>query len=409
MNRFKFQVLTTQEQARRGQLSTPHGVIETPAFIPVGTQATVKATRPGDWREIGMQAVMCNTYHLYLRPGEEVIAKQGGLHPFMRWEGPLMTDSGGFQVLSLGAGIEHGVGKHVDLFADDSKIEVLARANAQRAELVPREKFCVVTDERIIFKSHLDGSLHEWTPEKSVEVQQRLGADIMFALDECTSPMHDREYTQKSLERSHRWEERSLAAVGGDAQVMYGIVQGGPYQDLRQRSARFVQDHGFFGVGIGGALVNKSTMRQILDWVFPALVGEKPVHLLGIGSIDDIFAGVERGVDTFDCADPTRIARRGNVLQCPADGGTLANRWRMNITAADFRSDPRPIGPSCACPVCREGFSRAYLHHLLWAAELTAYTLTTIHNLWVMARLMQEIRDGISHHQLSEVKRRWLG
>lgn len=412
---FQFKIQHTQGKARSGRLVTPHGDILTPAFVPVGTQATVKAVRPRDLLEIKSQLLICNTYHLYLRPGVEVVFKAGGLHSFMNWKGPIMTDSGGFQVLSLGAGIEHGVGKTVKLFADstdDSRVEALVDLKRSRGEIITREKFCFVSDERIIFKSHLDGTFHEWTPEKSMDIQRKLGADIVFALDECTSPLHNREYTQKSLQRSHAWEERSIVKfreLHNSEQEMYGIVQGGPYEDLREESAKFVESRDFFGVGIGGALVNKSVMEQILDWVSKELSGKKPVHLLGIGGIDDIFAGVERGVDSFDCADPTRIARRGDILLLPEDGGSRKNRWRLNIAAGEFREDLGPLGKSCGCPSCSEGFSRSYINHLMWSKELTGYTLTTIHNLYVMERLMTEIREGIAENKLMKVKEKWLG
>lgn len=412
---FQFKIQHTQGKARSGRLVTPHGDFLTPAFVPVGTQATVKAVRPRDLLEIKSQLLICNTYHLYLRPGAEIVSKAGGLHGFMNWHGPIMTDSGGFQVLSLGAGIEHGVGKTVKLFADstdDSRVEALVDLKRSSGEIITREKFCFVSDERIIFKSHLDGTFHEWTPEKSMDIQNKLGADIVFALDECTSPLHDREYTEKSLRRSHAWEERSIVKfreLHNIAQEMYGIVQGGPYEDLRRESAEFVESRDFFGVGIGGALVNKSVMEQILDWVSKELSGKKPVHLLGIGGIDDIFAGVEKGVDSFDCADPTRIARRGDILLLPEDGGNRNNRWRTNIAAGEFREDVNPLGKNCGCPACSEKFSRSYINHLLWSKELTGYTLTTIHNLYIMERLMSEIREGIAENKLMKVKERWMG
>lgn len=441
---FSFTIRHTDGRARSGSLVTPHGVIETPAFVPVGTQATVKALTPRDLQKTKTQIVMSNTYHLYLRPGGDTLEKLGGLHEFMKWEGPLMTDSGGFQVLSLGAGIEHGVGKIIDLFArsdgsrraDDSKVESVIRAKKADGQMVLREKFCVVTDERIIFKSHLDGTFHEWTPEKSIAVQKQLGADIMFALDECTSPMHDRQYTEKSLRRSHSWEERSLAAFAGpvtrctpdqyarkarilpgaplvppaaNSQALYGIIQGGPYEDLRRTSAKFVEQKKFFGVGIGGALINKSTMKQILGWISDELIGEKPTHLLGIGGIDDIFDGVEHGVDTFDCADPTRVARRGDLLMLPQDGGTYRNRWRMHITSAQFHDDPDPMSDHCGCELCQSRYSRGYINHLFWANELLVFRLATIHNIFVMNLLMNDIREGIETKTLEKVRKRWIG
>lgn len=415
MPNFSFTAVQMRGRTRLGKLQTPHGPINTPAFVSVGTQATVKAVRPRDLLEIKSQVLICNTYHLYLRPNADVVQNAGGLHGFMNWQGPIMTDSGGFQVLSLGAGIEHGVGKTVKLFADssdDSRVEALVDLKRSRGEIITREKFCFVSDERIIFKSHLDGTFHEWTPEKSMGIQNKLGGDIVFALDECTSPLHNREYTEKSLQRSHDWEERSMVKfrkLHHKGQEMYGIVQGGPFEDLRKQSAKFVESHDFFGVGIGGALVNKSVMEQILDWVSKELSGNKPVHLLGIGGIDDIFAGVERGVDSFDCADPTRIARRGDVLLLPEDGGSRVNRWRVNITASQFRQDLKPLGVNCGCPACSEGFSKSYINHLIWSKELTGYTLTTIHNLYVMEKLMAEIREGIAENKLAKVKERWMG
>ena len=415
MSGFSFQMVKARGRARLGELRTPHGTIHTPAFVPVGTQATIKAVRPRDLLEIKSQLLICNTYHLYLRPGAEVISNAGGLHGFMNWKGPIMTDSGGFQVLSLGAGIEHGVGKTVKLFADsadDSKVEALIDLKRSRGEIITREKFCFVSDERIIFKSHLDGTFHEWTPEKSIDIQNKLGADIVFALDECTSPLHNREYTEKSLRRSHAWEERSIVKftkLHNKAQAIYGIVQGGPYEDLRRQSAKFVESHDFFGIGIGGALIDKKTMSQILDWVSGEISGKKPVHLLGIGGVDDIFAGVERGVDSFDCADPTRIARRGDILLLPEDGGNRKNRWRVNITASQFRQDLKPLGANCGCPACSDGFSKSYINHLMWSKELTGYTLTTIHNLYVMEKLMSEIRKGIAENRLEKVRERWMG
>lgn len=444
---FSFITSAINGKARRGRLTTPHGAIDTPAFVPVGTQATVKAVTPGELTAVGTQLIISNTYHLYLRPGGETIEKLGGLHRFMNWHGPLMTDSGGFQVLSLGAGIEHGVGKIVDLFSDDSKIESVIRAKSADGQLIPREKFCVVTDERIMFKSHLDGTLHEWTPEKSMAIQRQLGADFIFALDECTSPMHDREYTEKSLRRSHEWEERSLIATQRHLerrafeeskdlasktsdidiasldsstrrlarndddmhQALYGIIQGGPYEDLRRESAQFVDQKAFFGVGIGGALVNKSTMKQILGWISQELSGSKPTHLLGIGSIDDIFEGVAHGIDTFDCAGPTRIARRGDLLALPEDGGSFKNRWRLPITQSAFHDDSSPISTACACALCKSGYSRGYINHLYWAKELLVFRLATIHNLFVMNRLMQEIREGIETKTFEKVREKWIG
>lgn len=409
---FRFDITSQSGRARTGKLVTPHGSINTPAFVPVGTQATVKSLTPEDLTSIGVEVVLANTYHLYLQPGLETVRQLGGLHHMMQWSKPLMTDSGGFQVFSLGWAMEHDVGKLVTLFADDSREEVACRNLANRA-LVKREKLCVVDNEGATFLSHLDGSFHRWTAEKSMIVQKALGADLIFALDECTSPLHDKTYTEMSMRRSHLWEERSVEAFRkehmGARQALFGIVQGGWFEDLRRESAQFVASRPFFGNGIGGALLDKATMREILGWIVSVLPEERPNHLLGIGTIDDILSAVEQGVDLFDCAHPTRIARRGDLLMLPDDGGTFLNRWRLPITRRDWRDDSRPVSIACSCELCRHRYSRGYLHHLFWAKELLAYRLASIHNLAVMRCLMNEIREGISRGKLAKVRERWLG
>lgn len=412
--KFNFEVIHQCARARVGRLVTPHGVINSPAFVPVGTQATVKSLTPGDLTSCDVEVVLANTYHLYLHPGEETIERLGGLHHMMQWNKPLMTDSGGFQVFSLGWALEHDVGKFISLFADDSREEVSVKKRAQRGKaLIKHERLCVVDDEGATFRSHLDGSVHRWTPEKSMEVQNELGADLVFALDECTSPFHDKEYTSKSMVRSHLWEERSLAEFEKlrmeKRQALFGIVQGGWFEDLRKESARFVASRPFFGNGIGGALRDKSTMWEILHWVMPILPPDRPNHLLGIGTIDDIFTGVELGIDTFDCAHPTRIARRGDLLMLPDDGGTQKNQWRLQIAREEFQFDTRPVSRTCGCQLCRGEYPRGYLRHLFWARELLAYRLASIHNLFVMMTLMREIRDGVASRKLHEVRRRWMG
>jgi len=418
---FSFRIVSTDGLAKLGKLATPRGIIDTPAFVPVGTQATVKSLTPADLKSLGSQVILANTYHLYLRPGADTIYKLGGLHRFMNWDGPLMTDSGGFQVFSLGWALEHDVGKLVSLFVDDSREEIAARQKMEKSQksLIPRKKLCIVDDEKATFLSHLDGSLHVWTPEKSIEVQKKLGADLIFALDECTSPLHDKEYTEISMRRSHAWEEKSLEALTknkkqktknkNNKQEMYGIVQGGPFRDLRIQSAKFVSGHDFFGTAVGGALVNKSKMLEILDWIMPILPPARPNHLLGIGTIDDILNSVEKGIDTFDCAHPTRIARRGDLLMLPQDGGNLRNRWVLNITAKEFATDPAPISRTCQCEVCAGSYSRGYLKHLFWAKELLAFRLATVHNLSVMNRLMADIRAGIAAKRLNRIKQQWFG
>jgi tRNA-guanine transglycosylase len=422
---FKLKYQSPSSRARLGQLHTAHGIIQTPAFVPVGTQATVKALTPDDLSTIGAQCLLANTYHLYLRPGADLIAEQGGLHKFMGWDGPIFTDSGGFQVFSLGIAMEHEVGKIVDLFADDSREEVALNQkikqqteklkNRETNKLLDIRSFCKVDDEGSTFMSHLDGTLHRWTAEKSIQIQKLLGADIVLALDECTSPLHDYAYTRKSMERSHDWEKRSLSEFRGDAghrvsaanQLLYGIIQGGPFEDLRQQSAGFVAGNNFDGIAIGGALVSKRKMVEILNWIIPELPENKPRHLLGIGEIDDLFAGVQAGMDTFDCAHPSRIARRGNLYISPANGGSQGNKWRINIASSKYIRDSQPIDPGCDCYTC-DRFTRSYIRYLFWARELTYYRLSTIHNLRFIFRLMDQIKIAIGDERLGELTKIWL-
>jgi queuine tRNA-ribosyltransferase/7-cyano-7-deazaguanine tRNA-ribosyltransferase len=367
--------------------------VETPAFLPVATQASVKALDVRDLREVGeVGMILANTYHLYLRPGAETIAKFGGLHKFMGWDGPILTDSGGFQVFSLGFGIEHEVGKIVNLYGEKLTIGEVRDVR----EVAIRTKLCKVEEEGPTFQSHLDGSAHFFPPEKSVEVQIKLGADLIVALDECTSPLHNYDYTKTSMERSHRWELRSLKV--SKSKNMFGVIQGGPFEDLRIESAKFVSNNDFFGVGIGGALVSKEKMCEILNWIYPYLAPEKPRHLLGIGAVGDILEAVSRGVDLFDCVEPTRIARHGRVL--------IKNN-NLDINKAEFKVDSKPIDKNCLCYTC-QNFTRAYLHHLFRSHELLAYRLATIHNVYFMTRLMKSIREAIQNRTFAKLKESWL-
>jgi len=399
-----FEITHRSGMARTGRLHTPHGIVETPAFVAVGTQATVKAVPPADLRAAGVQALFANTYHLYLRPGPDVIARLGGLHRFMAWDGPILTDSGGFQVFSLGAAIEHGVGKIASIFPDESR----GRPGGSTGESLVR-----LDDDGVTFRSHLDGSTHRFTPESVIDIQRKLGADIILVLDECTSPLHDRAYTAAAMERTHRWAERALARFQATApaysgsttpQALFGIVQGGAYRDLREQSARFIAGLDFDGIAIGGSLgKSKRDMLDVLEWTVPLLPEGKARHLLGIGEVSDIFAVVERGVDTFDCVAPTRMARNGSLLTRRAGPD---RKFRLNLRNARFRDDPRPVDPDCPCPTCRQ-FSRAYLHHLIRAREILAYHLATIHNLHFMTRLMADIRQAIRNDRLDELKAEW--
>lgn len=363
--------------ARVGLVLTPHGPVETPAFLPVGTQGSVKSLTPDELRDVGAEIILANTYHLYLRPGSELIAKLGGLHRFMAWHGPLTTDSGGFQVFSLGFALEHGVGKIAKMFPGEE-------APQPRAPLRP--KLAKVDEDGVTFVSHIDGSTHRLTPERSIAIQEQLGADIIMAFDECTSPLAGYDYTKEAMQRTHRWAERCLRAQTRSDQALFGIVQGGEYRDLREESARSIASLPFPGVAIGGSLgKSKEDMDHVLEWTVPLLPEERPRHLLGIGEPEDLFACVARGIDLFDCVAPTRLGRHGVLYT--ADG-------RLNVRNAIFAEDMRPIEIGCPCYTCRH-FSRAYLRHLFVAEELLAYRLASMHNLHFVLNLMQGIRRSL--------------
>ena len=404
---FSFEILKEHGAARLGRLSTAHGMINTPAFVAVGTQAAVKTLTPHEVQDVGTQVIFANTYHLYLRPGADLVAEMGGVHRFMGWDGPVMTDSGGFQVFSLGAGLEHGVGKVANIFPGEAGGVLTGR------RAVSSKPLMTVTEKEVRFKSHIDGSAHVFTPEKSIMVQRALGADIILAFDECTSPLHDEAYTAKSAARTHRWAERSLRAFQesspehGYEQVLYGIVQGGAFEAVRKESARVIAGMDFGGLAIGGNLgKTKDEMRSVLEWTTPLLPPHKPRHLLGIGEVADIFDGVERGCDTFDCVAPTRNARNGGIL-VRFDEGKPAAKFRLNIRNARFARDPRPLEEGCDCYTCKT-FSRGYLRHLFKAEEPLGQRLATIHNLRFMARLMAEIRESLTAGTFAELKREWL-
>jgi len=388
MNDFKFTILKKSRKglARRGVIETPHGNIETPAFIPVGTQAALKGITPDEAKSLGIQIIFANTYHLFLRPGEKIIKKLGGLHDFMNWDRPIITDSGGFQVFSLGEGLVQGVGKIASIFPEENKQNTRGKVqNINKSKIKIRE-------DGVEFKSHVDGKKILLTPEKSIQIQKDLGADFILAFDECTSPLASYEYTKKALERTHGWEVKSLKEFQNKRnkkkqnQAIYGIVQGGAYRDLREKSAKFIGGMDFFGIAIGGSLgKSKKDMHQILDWTIPLLPENRPRHLLGIGGIEDIKEGVKRGIDTFDCAAPTRMARNGTLL---------TKERQINIMNAKYRTDKNPIEKGCQCYTC-QNYSCAYLRHLFWAKEMLAGRLATIHNLYFMMELMKKIRKNI--------------
>lgn len=384
----------TAKLGRAGILETPHGVIETPAFVSVGTKASVKALTPEQILETGAEVVLANTYHLYLEPGDERVKKFGGLHKFMNWSGPMMTDSGGFQVFSLGAAYGKELSKVVSI-TDPSQLLAERSTDSE----VPR--LAQIGADGVSFRSHHDGSLHYITPEKSIEIQHNLGADIIFAFDECTSPTETFEYQEEAMERTHRWAQRSLdfhkSKSNSESQALFGIVQGGREESLRKRSAEFMKSLEFDGFGIGGSFA-KEDMETAVKWVNEILPPEKPRHLLGIGEPEDLFMGVENGVDLFDCVAPTRNGR----------GGTLyTSRGKINIRNAEFREDLKPVDEECACNVCKN-YSRAYLCHLYRAHEMLGGTLGSIHNLYFIINLVKKMRESILDDSFQEFKKEFL-
>lgn len=398
--------------ARAGKIVTPHGEIKTPAFVVVGTKATVKALSPEQVSGLGAQVVLANTYHLYLQPGDELVAKAGGFGQFMNWNGPTMTDSGGFQVFSLGAAFGEGVSKFAttENSARDTR-ELLASSEpvsrrvkkeefaSSLEEKTPPAKLAKIDDEGVTFRSHIDGSEHRFTPESSMQIQHRLGADIIFAFDECTSPLATREYQEEALARTHRWAERSLSEhqkLGGE-QALFGIVQGGRFQDLREQSAKFISQLDFAGFGIGGSF-DKKDLDTAVGWVNQILPEGKPRHLLGIGEPEDLFAGVENGVDTFDCVTPTRLGRNGTLM---------TNQGRLNILNNQYREDFSPLEAGCQCYTC-QNYSRAYLAHLFRAKEMFAGTLASIHNLYFSVNLVEQIRQSLLAGSFAQFKQSFL-
>lgn len=386
MNSFGFQIekkLGKFSLARAGVIHTPHGDIQTPAFITVGTKATVKALTPEQVKDIGAQAVLANTYHLYLEPGDELVRDAGGLGQFMHWDGPTFTDSGGFQVFSLGTAFGKGVSK------------VVTGEVSEENENKQHEQLAKIDDDGVTFKSYLNGSSHRFTPERSIQIQHNIGADIIFAFDECTSPTDGYEYQKESLERTHEWAKRSLdehQRLDGP-QSLYGVVQGGRFQDLREHSAQTLGVMDFDGYGIGGSFT-KDDIGTAVRWVTSILPDEKPRHLLGIGEPVDLFLGVENGIDTFDCVAPTRIGRNGALYT--KDG-------RITITNAKFIRDFTPVDVECACYTCKN-FTRAYLAHLFRAEEMLAATLASIHNLYFITNLVKHIRQSILDGNYDELK-----
>ena len=348
-NHFSFELVAKDGEARAGILTTPHGKIQTPIFMPVGTQATVKSVTPAQLDDINVQILLSNTYHLYLRPGADTVAEMGGLHKFMNWHRPILTDSGGFQVFSLGT-------------------------------------LRKIDEDGVTFKSHIDGSMHRFTPESAIDVEEKLGADIIMAFDECSDPV-DKSYSVKALERTHRWAERCLKAKTRDDQALFGIVQGGIFPDLRKSSAKFISSLNFPGYAIGGLSVgeSKADMLSTIEVVNQILPQDKPRYLMGVGTPYDLIEGIYRGVDMFDCVLPTRLARHH---------AAQTMQGRLNLSNAKFTRDTNPIDPQCTCYTCTH-FTRAYIRHLINAREMLASTLISIHNIHTLVNLTQQIRQSI--------------
>lgn len=409
---FEFQHQSKKSRARLGVMHTAHGDVATPSFMPVGTQATVKTLDPRDLQEAGAQIILGNAYHLHLRPGEELIAKLGGLANFMSWHGPTLTDSGGFQVFSL-----------------DREFE--ARGDKKNHGLTGKP-LVKITEDGVAFRSYIDGSRHFFTPESATEIQHKIGADIIMAFDQCTRDTATLGESREAMDRTHRWAERCIEfhnqnpeswipdQAGDDGnefgmtksqQHLFGIIQGGPHKKLRLESARFITNLDFAGIAIGGESIgyNMAATKKIMGWIEPLLPPDKPRYTMGVGfAPSDLFAVVELGIDMFDCVAPTRLARNGALYISHSANGNYKNKYRLNITNAEFTSDTRPLDPWCDCQVCQGGFTRAYLHHLFKTDEILGLRLGSIHNVRFMLKLMEEIREAIADDDFEKLKREWV-
>jgi len=392
---FGFEIIAKDKKskARAGKITTAHGIIETPSFVPVGTKASVRSLSPQDLKNLQVQIIFGNTYHLHLQPGEDTVKDFGGLAKFMNWDGPTITDSGGFQVFSLGKKTV----KMIEDFEDDESEESLVK----------------ITEDGVEFRSHIDGSKHMFTPEISVEIQRKLGADLILAFDECAPHPSTYEYTKEAMDRTHNWAIRSLAASKLKQhhpwqQALYGIVQGGIYKDLREESAKFISKLNFDGMAIGGVSVgeSKKEMVDVLNWTVPLLPEDKPRHLLGIGEVDDIFAAVENGIDTFDCVIPTRFGRYGIIFSGIPEGN-IKTKFRIDIKKSIFAKDKGPLSRNCNCYVCKN-FTRGYINHLFKAQELSAYRLASYHNVYFLINLVSKIREAIIDGNFQKMKQEWF-
>ncbi len=373
MLEFKVVYKSKKSNARIGILKTPHGEIETPSFVGVGTQAVVKTLTSDEVKLSGTQILIANTFHLHLKPGEAYLKKAGGIHTFMNWDRPLMTDSGGFQVFSLGFGRDHGVGKILK-----QKSDLMIKAGK-------KPKNVKITEDGVFFRSPVDGRRLFIGPKESIKIQEAIGADIIFAFDECTSPVADYEYTKRSLEKTHRWAKICLDSKKTD-QALYGIVQGGKFEDLRVESAQFIGSLPFDGFGIGGEFGDgKKTMSEMLGFTLQYLPQEKPIHLLGIGHLEDIPQIMKAGIDTFDCIVPTHYARHGIAF---------TSTGRLDLRKSQFLTDKKPLDEKCECPTC-QSYKRNYIAHLLRAKEITGLRLMTMHNLFFFNSYVENLREEI--------------
>ena len=416
--KFKIEKKLTGKLGRAGTIETAHGKIETPAFVVVGTKGTVKSVNPEQVRDAGAQVVLANTYHLYLQPGDEAVKKMGGLNKMMNWSGPSMTDSGGFQVFSLGAAYKKGISKVIQITNPSLLIP-------ERFDDSDAPRLAKIGQDGVSFTSHLDGSVHYITPEKSIQIQHNLGADMIFAFDECTSPSEDFKYQEEALERTHQWAKRSLtehtklsnkhygviANTIMEGPALFGIVQGGREEILRKKSAKVIsemrvlrslgeageEEVGFDGFGIGGSFA-KEDMSTAVKWVNEVLPENKPRHLLGIGEPEDLFMGIEAGVDLFDCVLPTRLGRNGTIY---------TKTGKIHIMNTEFRLDITPIESDCECYTCKN-YTKAYLAHLFHGKEMLGGTLASIHNIHFIVNLVKRIRQSILDENFDEYKKEFL-
>jgi tRNA-guanine transglycosylase len=415
MEFFRFDILQKDSfcRARLGRLRTPHGEILTPTFVPVGTQAALKGLSPRELKEIGVQIIFANTYHLFLRGREDIVADAGGVGKFMGWDGPTITDSGGFQVFSLGAAQRSVKGqgkltkfsKSVFLYEGEAGNGERRDARGSRMDgnrFAGRVKPAEIDEEGVTFYSHLNGDAYRLTPESSIQIQEKLGADLIVAFDDHESPLWDYEETEASLERTNRWALRSRASHKRRDQLMYGVVHGGKFRDLREASARLTDNH-FAAIAIGGSYTSKEVLYNVIDWVVPLVDEAKPRHLLGIGEVADLFEGVSRGVDFFDCVAPTRRARHGNIYSSENSTG---KNFTIQITNSQYKADKSPLDPQCHCYTCGH-FTRAYIHHLFKADEILGLRLATYHNVFFITNLMREMREAIGEGRFEQLKAEW--